>query len=183
MKDIGSVWKYKLKRDSKGRITKYKARVVARGDQQQPDWNSVFAPTVRYTSLRVILALACYNDWEIEQMYVVTAFLNADVESDIYMEEPQGFRSKVGDGPRMVCHLKKALYGIREAPKAWNALLTAWLISYGFTQSLFDPGVFVLFIERLIYILDVYVDDSILTGKAGKFFVIVMPQITGDVVQ
>ena len=75
MKVIGSMWKFKLKRDSKGSVTKYKARLVARGDQQQPDWNSVFAPTVRYTSLRVILALACYNDWEIEQMDVVTVSL------------------------------------------------------------------------------------------------------------
>ena len=67
--------------------------------------------------------------------------------------------------------MKKALYGNREAPKAWNALLTAWLISYGFTQTLVDPGIFVLFVERLIYILVVYVDDSILKGKAEKIFV------------
>ena len=124
----------------------------------------MYAPTVRYTSLRVIMALVCYNNWEIEQMDVVTVFFNADVESDIYMESPQGFGSIVADGPRLACHLKHALYGIREAPKACNALLTAWLISYGFTLSLVDPGVFVLFVGRLIYILAVYVDDSILTG-------------------
>jgi hypothetical protein len=62
MKVIGSMWKFKIKRDSKRNINKYKVRLVARGDQHQPDWNSVFAPTVRYTSLRVILALACNND-------------------------------------------------------------------------------------------------------------------------
>jgi len=66
------------------------------------------------------------------------------------MEEPQGSGSTVGDGPPLVCHLKKALYGIREAPKAWNALLIAWLVSYGFNQSLVDPGVFVFFVERLL---------------------------------
>ncbi len=65
MKVIGSMWKFKLKSDSKGNVAKYKARLVARGDQQQPDWNSVFAPIVRYTSLRIILALASHNDWEI----------------------------------------------------------------------------------------------------------------------
>ena len=59
-----------------------------------------------------------------------------------------------------------ALYGIRETSKAWNALLTSRFVSYGFTQSLVDPRVFVVFIEKLIYILAVYVDDSILTGKA-----------------
>jgi len=60
MKVIGSLWMmFKLKRDSNENITKYKPRLVARGDQQQPDSNSVFAPHVRYTSLRVILVLAC----------------------------------------------------------------------------------------------------------------------------
>jgi hypothetical protein len=59
--------------------------------------------------------------------------------------------------------LKKALYGIREAPKAWNALLTSRLVSYGSTQSLVDPGVFTLFVYKLIYILAVYVDEFILT--------------------
>ena len=59
---------------------------MARGDMQEPDWNSVFAPTVRYTTLRVLLALACHEDLEIEQMDVIYAFLNADVESNVYME-------------------------------------------------------------------------------------------------
>jgi len=57
-----------------------------------------------------------------------------------------------------------------KAPKAWNALLTSWLISYGFTHSLVDPGVFVLLVEKPIYILAGYVEDSILPGKARKFF-------------
>ena len=102
-------------------------------------------------------------------MDVVTAFLNVEVESDIYMEQPQGHITTPPDGTRLVCHLKKALYGIREAPKAWNALLTAWLVSYGFSRSLVDPGVFTAFYEKLLYILAVYVDESILVGKRGKF--------------
>ncbi len=76
----------------------------------------MFAPTLKYTSLRVILALAAYHDYEIEQVDVVTAFLNADVVSNIYMEQPQGFEKKCKDGGTLVCKLKKALYGIREAP-------------------------------------------------------------------
>ena len=110
VKVIGSMWKFKSKRDSKGNISKYKARLVARGEKKQPDWNSVFAPTMRYTSLRVIMALACYTDWEIEQMDGVNAFLNADVESNIYIEEPQGVGTAVVDGTRLVYHLKKRLF-------------------------------------------------------------------------
>jgi hypothetical protein len=75
-----------VKRDSLGSILKYKARLVARGDMQDLDYTSVFAPTDRCTTLRVFLAFACHHDLEIEKMGVVTAFLNADITSDIYME-------------------------------------------------------------------------------------------------
>jgi len=88
MEVIGSSWKFKLKRNQSWTIIKYKARLVARGDMQEMDWNSVFTHTLRYTAMRVILALAAYHDYEIEQMDVVTAFLNADVVSKIYMERP-----------------------------------------------------------------------------------------------
>ena len=66
MEVIGSSWKFKLKRDQSGAIMKYKARLVARGDMHEMVWNSVFAPTLRHTSLRVILALAAYHDYEIK---------------------------------------------------------------------------------------------------------------------
>ena len=92
---------------------------------QHVDYASVFAPTVRYTTLRVLLALACHHDLEIEQMDVVSAFLHADVISDIYMEQPEGYHVPSSTSTRLVCKLDKALYGIREAPRAWNALFTS----------------------------------------------------------
>ena len=95
----------KLKRDASGNIKKCKARLVARGDHQEPDCNSVFAPTVRYTSLHIILDIACINDWEIEQMDVVSAFLNVDVESEIYMDHPEGYVAYGEKGHRLVRHL------------------------------------------------------------------------------
>ena len=81
-------------------------------------WTSVFAPTLRYTSLRVILALAAYHNHEIDQMDVVIVFLNAKVVSEIYMDQPQGFTKTGKDGGEFVCKLKKALYGIRDAPRS-----------------------------------------------------------------
>ena len=99
---------------------------------QDMNWTSVLAPSLHYTSLRVILALASYYDHEIEQIDVVTSFLNADVFSEIYMDQPQGFRKKtVNNGGELDCKLKKALYGFREAPRAWNSLLGDWLLSVG----------------------------------------------------
>jgi hypothetical protein len=85
------------------------------------------------------------------------------------MEQTQGFVVHSPGGDHLVCHLRKALYGIREDPRAWNALLTSWLISCGFKQSLVDLGVFTIYYESLLYILTEYVDDSILVGRAGKF--------------
>ena len=129
----------------------------------------MFAPTLRYASLRVILALAAHHDYEIEQMDVVTAFLNANVVSEIYMDQPQGFRKTTKDGGKLVCKLKKVLYGIREAPRARNSLLSEWLISIEFKQSKVDPVVYTILQNSLLYILAVYIDDYILVGKQGPF--------------
>jgi hypothetical protein len=169
MRTIGCSWKYKIKRDNNGAIIKYKARLVARGDMQSVDYSSVFAPTVRYTTLRVLLALACYHDLEIEQMDVVSAFLHADVVSDIYMEQPEGYHVPSSTGTRLVCKLDKALYGIREAPRAWNSLFSSWLVSFGFSQSSVDPAIFTITSSSFLYVLAVYVDDSILVGRNSPF--------------
>jgi hypothetical protein len=66
MEVIGSSWKFKLKRDQFGSVIKYKARLVARGDMQETNWTSICARTLRFTSLRVILALATYHEYKIE---------------------------------------------------------------------------------------------------------------------
>ncbi len=133
MRVIGCSWKYKIKRDSMEAIVKYKARLVARGDMQQVNYAHVFAPTVRYITLRVLLALACHHDLKIEQMDVVCAFLHADVLADIYMEQPEGRHAFSSTGIRLVCKLDNALYDIREGPRDWNSLFSSWFISFGFS--------------------------------------------------
>jgi hypothetical protein len=104
---IGLSWKFKLKRDKTGFVIKFKARLVPRGDMQAMDWNSVFAPTVKYTTLRAILALAAHHDYEIKQMDVVTTFLNADVVSEVYMEQLVGFTTVSPDATPLCANLKK----------------------------------------------------------------------------
>ena len=159
----------KLKRDSTGNITKHKARLAALGDQQEPNSSSVFAPAVRYSSLRVILAIACIHDWGIEQMDVVSAFLHANVESEICMEQPQGYAAYGDKGQPLVSHLKKALYGIREARKTLNELFTTWLIDYGFVPSLVDLSVFTFKHGNPLYTVALCVDNSILVGRKSNF--------------
>jgi hypothetical protein len=84
---VDSKWVFKLKRDANGQIARYKAKLVARGFTREKgaDYHETFAPTVRVISIRTLLALVAYNDWEVEQLDVVTAFLEADIEEEIYM--------------------------------------------------------------------------------------------------
>ena len=104
-----------------------------------------------------------------EQFDVVTAFLNADLtDSEVYMAQPDGYVKYDDNGVPYVCKLNKAIYGLKQAPREWNQLLTAWLVNYGWTQNLADPGCFTITVDGHLYILAVYVDDCILLGKQGS---------------
>ena len=98
-----------------GSIDRYKARLVAKGFSQLEgtDFDETFAPVARLSSIRALLALGAHYDWEIHQMDVKTAFLNGDLDEEIYMTQPEGF---VQPGKvNMVCKLRKALYGLKQA--------------------------------------------------------------------
>jgi hypothetical protein len=89
-------------------------------------------------SIRTLLALAAYNDWEVEQIDVVTAFLEADID----MRQPEGFHHTDINGEERVCLLKKSLYGLKQAPRNWNKTITTWLEEHGFSQSKVHPGIY-----------------------------------------
>jgi hypothetical protein len=164
---------FKLKRDANGQITRYKARLVAHGFTQEKgvDNHKTFAPTVRVIFTRTLLAIAAYNDWEVERLYVVTAFLEADIEEEIFTRQPEGFRHTDINGEERVCLLKKSLYSLKQAPRNWNKTITAWLEEYGFSQPKVDPGIYVFIKEGELYVLALYVDDNIIVGPAGSFIV------------
>jgi hypothetical protein len=118
-----------VKRDANGLIARYKARLVARGFTQEKgvDYHETFAPAVRVVSIRTLLALAAYNDWEVEELDMVTAFLEADIEEKIYMRHLEGFRHTNINGEERVCLLKTLLYGLKPAPRNWNKTITTWI--------------------------------------------------------
>ena len=82
------------------------------------DFDETFSPVARFESLRLLLALATLENWEIHQMDVKLAFLHGDLDEEIYMEQPQGFI--VARSEHLVCRLQKALYGLKQASRAWN---------------------------------------------------------------
>jgi hypothetical protein len=131
-KTIGLKRVYKVKRDEHGAIVMYKARLVAKGYVKRPgtDLEEVYAPVSRLESVRLLLSIATKEGWEVDHMDVKSAFLNGNLVEEVYVAQPAGFVAKGEE--HNVLKLKKALYGLRQAPRAWNAKLDNSLLSLGF---------------------------------------------------
>ena len=117
---------------------------------------------MKFSSLRVILAVAASRKMAVQQLDVKTAFLHGDLEEEIYMEQPEGYMK---EDRRLVLKLKKALYGLKQASRCWNSTFTAFVESIGFKQSPHDPCVFTRTRKEEV-ILAIYVDDIIIASNS-----------------
>ena len=162
---IGLKWVYKVKKDANGAVVKYKARLVAKGYVQKHgvDYDEVFAPVARLESVRLLLALAARAGWTVHHMDVKSAFLNGELEEEVYVAQPPGFTAAGQDSK--VLKLKKALYGLKQAPRAWNAKLDASLASLGFSRCPSEHAVYAKGAATSRLVVGVYVDDLIITGS------------------
>ena len=164
-KPIGLRWVFKLKKNSNGEIARYKARLVAKGYVQKAgiDYDEVFAPVARMDTVRMLIALAALNSWFVHHLDVKSAFLNEDLEETVYVKQPEGY---IQEGKEhLVLNLKKALYGLTQAPRAWNLKLDSCLKSMGFMRCEQDHAVYVQRSSNCILIIGVYVDDLLITGS------------------
>ena len=161
---IGLKWVYKVKKDAHGAVLKHKARLVAKGYVQRHgvDYDEVFAPVARLESIRLLLALAAGKGWPVHHMDVKSAFLNGDLEEEVYVQQPPGFAASGKE--HLVLRLRKALYGLKQAPRAWNTKLDACLIQLGFTRCESEAGMYARGTNGRL-LVGVYVDDLVITGS------------------
>jgi hypothetical protein len=157
-------WVFKLKRDEVGAIIKHKARLLARGFLQREgiNFNDAFAPVARMEFVRLLLALAAQEGWRVHHMDVKSAFLNDDLKEEVYVHQPSGFA--IPDKEGKVLRLRKALYVLRQAPRAWNAKLDSTLRRMGFEQSPHEAAVYRRGNGGNVLLVGVYVDDLVITG-------------------
>ena len=164
-KTISSRWVYKLKPGNHGSPPRYKARFVARGFEQKDgiDFHDTFAPVVRWETIRLLVAIAVHLNWPIHQLDILAAFLNGILKEDVYMHQPLGFTHQ--GAAHLVCKLHKALYGLRQSPRAWYARLHHALLAWKLTQSHSDPNLYFAHVQNGTVALLVYVDDILITGS------------------
>lgn len=167
-KAIGLKWVYKIKRDANGEIIKHKARIVAKGyvHKQGVDFEEVFAPVTRIETIRLLLALAAKNCWEVHHLDVKTAFLNGEIQEEVYVTQPEGFVKRGKE--HLVYKLLKALYGLKQAPRAWYSKLNECLLNIGFVRCPYDQAVYTKKMGDDVLIVAVYVDDLLITGTSTR---------------
>ncbi|KAL8112462.1 hypothetical protein AgCh_019968 [Apium graveolens] len=162
-KAIGLKWVYKVKKDANGQVVKHKVRIIAKGyiQQQGRDFDELFAPVTRLETVRLLLALAAKNSWEVYHLDVKWAFLNGEIQEEVYVTEPEGFVKKGNE--QLVYRIVKALYGLRQAPRAWYAKLSKCLEELGFIPCPYEHAVYTKRIGGEMLLMGVYVDDLLVT--------------------
>ncbi|GJS35718.1 putative ribonuclease H-like domain-containing protein [Tanacetum coccineum] len=142
-KAIGTKWVYKNKKDERGVVVRNKARLVAQGYRQEEgiDYDEVFAPVARIEAIRIFLAFASYMGFIVYQMDVKSAFLYGTIDEEVYVSQPPGFVDP--KFPKKVYKVVKALYGLHQAPRAWYATLSTFLLKSGYRRGTIDKTLFI----------------------------------------
>ncbi|GJT21193.1 putative ribonuclease H-like domain-containing protein [Tanacetum coccineum] len=157
----------KNKKDERGVVVRNKAMLVAQGHRQEEgiDYDEVFAPVARIEAIRIFLAFASYMGFIVYQMDVKSAFLYGKIDEEVYVSQPPGFIDP--KYPKKVYKVVKALYGLHQAPRAWYATLSTFLLKNGYRRGTIDKTLFIKKDKHDIILVQVYVDD-IIFGSTKK---------------
>jgi len=164
-KAIGSGWVFQVKHNADGSIEHPKARIITKGYSQCPglDYTESFAPTFRPATLRIIMAMPAVEDLELCSVDITSAFMNGDLDEEIYMKQPEGFH--IG-GPNKFCRLRKSLYGLKQSARQWNKKLHSVLTELDFKRIESDPSVYIYSNREFRIIVPIYIDDITLALKS-----------------
>ncbi|KAG7558630.1 Reverse transcriptase RNA-dependent DNA polymerase [Arabidopsis thaliana x Arabidopsis arenosa] len=155
-----------IRHQQDGSINKHKARLVAKGYVQRHgvDYDEVFAPVARIETIRFIIALAASNGWEVHHLDVKTAFLHGELKEDVYVLQPEGFVKEGSE--EKVYKLNKALYGPKQASRAWNNKLNKILLDLKFIKCSKEPSFYRKTENDESLVVAVYVDNLLVTGSS-----------------
>src|SRR5277367_853585 len=159
---IGCKWVFKRKLNSDGSIARYKARLVAKGYAQQfrIDYDETYAPVAKFTSIRALIAIGASHDFEMHQMDVKTAFLNGDLNEEIYMTVPEGIDHDITSA---VCKLNRTLYSLKQSPRMWNQRIDQYLINQqGFIRLHTDHSLYIRRGQSELAIITLYLDNLLI---------------------
>ncbi|GJW34975.1 retrovirus-related pol polyprotein from transposon TNT 1-94 [Tanacetum coccineum] len=179
-----------VKLEEYGDVLKNKARVVAKGFNQEEGLNfeESFAPVARLEAIRIFLSNDASKNMTVYQIDVKTAFLNGELKEEVYVSQPEGFIDP--DRPQHFYCLKKSLYGLKQAPRAWYDTLSKFLLAQGFSKGVVDPTLFIRKIGKHTLHVQIYVDDIIFASTdprdcdrfsnemSSKFQMLMMGQIS-----
>ncbi|KAK9018713.1 hypothetical protein V6N11_033760 [Hibiscus sabdariffa] len=126
--------------------------------RRKPTWMAIHVK-----SIRILLAIAAFHDYEIWQMDVKTAFLNGKLEEDVYMTQPEGFVTPENAGK--VCKLQRSIYGLKQASRSWNLRFNDAIKEFGFIKNENEPCVYKKFSGSIVSFLISYVDDILIIGN------------------
>lgn len=167
---IPTKWVYDLKPQTHTAELLYKARLVVLGCKQRQgvDYSETFAPVVRFSTLRIVLALSASFDLNVHHMDVSNAFLNADLTDEVYLKLPEGYRlsDQHKNLKTPVWRLRKALYGLKQSPRLWHQEVDLYLVSYGFVPSKLDPCLYTMgsLLSNNVLCVLLFVDDLLICG-------------------
>ncbi|KAE8680428.1 putative Double Clp-N motif-containing P-loop nucleoside triphosphate hydrolases superfamily protein [Hibiscus syriacus] len=164
-KPIGNKWVFKIKRNGDDQVERYRARLVVKGYAQKEgiDFNEIFSPVVRLTTVRVVLAMCATLNLHLEQLDVKTTFLHGNLEEEIYMLQPEGFEEE--EKKNLVCRLNKYLYGLKQAPMCWYKRFDSFIMCLGYNRLNADPCAYLKrSSDNDFVILLLYMDDMLVAG-------------------
>ncbi|CAM8934959.1 unnamed protein product [Rhodiola kirilowii] len=165
-------WVYKTKYRPDGQVNRLKARLVVKGYRQKPgiDYFEVFTPVARMDTIRMIIALATQNRWKIYQMDVKSVLLNKVQEEEVYVDQPPGYVQRGKENN--VYKLNKALYRLKQAPRAWYARSDTYMLENVFQKCPYEQALYIITnTEGQMLIVCLYVDVLIFTRSSEEMVI------------